>query len=57
LQINRRGWRQTIVGVGSLSGGSAFVMVVQTTDFGNLDYFTVGARLYSSGLRGVFAQR
>jgi hypothetical protein len=34
--------------IGSTSGGSAFVMMAQTSDFGHLDYFTVGERLYSS---------
>ena len=35
----------------------AFVMVVKTTDFANLDHLAFGGSLYSSGLRGVFAER
>ena len=40
-----------------LLGGAAFVMMVQTAHFTNLDHLTFCGRLYSSGLRGVFAER
>jgi hypothetical protein len=33
------------------------VTVVQTAHCGPLDYFALGDELYSSGFRGVFAQR
>ena len=36
-------------------GGSAFVMMVQTAHFRQLDYFAFAKRFYSSCLRGVFA--
>jgi len=38
-------------------GSPAFVMMMKTTDFANLDHLAFGGSLYSSGLRGVFAER
>lgn len=38
-------------------GGPAFVMMVKTTDFANLDHLAFCGSLHSSGLRGVLAER
>jgi hypothetical protein len=40
-----------------MSSGFAFVMMMQTADFGYLDYFTVGERLYASCFRDILLQR
>jgi hypothetical protein len=32
-------------------------MMVQASDFANLDHLTFFKRLYSSGLRGIFVER
>lgn len=37
-------------------GGLALVMMVETTEFTNLDHVTFGAGLCSSELQGVFAE-
>ena len=38
-------------------GSPAFVMMVKTTDFADLDHLAFCGSLHSSGLRGVFAER
>src|SRR6516164_6361512 len=48
-----RCWR-LIAGV---LGGAAFVVMMQTAHFTKLHHSTLGWRLYSSGLRCVFAER
>ena len=40
----------------ALSGCSAFVMMVQTTDFANLEHLAFGGRLYFPGLRGILGK-
>jgi hypothetical protein len=40
-----------------LLGGATFVMMVQSTDFANLEHLAFGDRLYSPGLRGILAER
>jgi hypothetical protein len=41
----------------AVSGCSAFVMMVQTTDFASLGHLAFGARLYSPGVRGILGER
>ena len=43
--------------IGGVLGGAAFVVMMQTAHFTNLHHSTLGWRLYSSGLRCVFAER
>jgi hypothetical protein len=42
---------------GGRSGSSAFIMMIQTADLRRFDNCTVGVRLYSSCVRGVFVQQ
>ena len=44
-------------GCDRMSGNSAFVVMMQPTDFPNFDNFTFVGSLYLSALWGVFAQR
>src|SRR4051794_33426567 len=46
-------WTRTVSSLCS----AAFVMMVQTTHFANLNNVAFSGRLGSSGLRGVFAER
>jgi hypothetical protein len=41
----------------ALSARSAYVMMVQTTDFANLGHLAFGGSLYSPGLRGILGER
>jgi hypothetical protein len=43
--------------IGCVLRGAAFVVVMQTAHFTNLDHGALCWRLYSSGLRRVFAER
>ena len=48
-----RRWRL----IGCVLRGAAFVVMMQTAHFTNLDHGTLCGRLYSSGLRRVFVKR
>ena len=40
-----------------LLGGAALVMMVESTDFANLDHLSFVGRLYSPGLWGILGER